>query len=385
MKICFVMPYHILENRGGGAEVQAWLLARELARREYEVTYIAQRVDNKRGRLQMLDGVAIRWVRYAHYFRWANGWQYYRALKEANPDVVVQRMTSFITGVIGFYCKRHKKNFVWVCTDDEQTKKWHFLNSQIDINRKNRINIIKALIFLFNAFVYDLSRQWGMKRISYAFTQNEFQRKTLKEEFGFDSFLMISGHEIPQNIRPIEEKLANRIVLWVASLGQKKRPEKFIELAKIAEGSEFRFVMIGTKDDDLYIRRLFKDKPDNLTWLGRLSFNETLSWFDEAAFFINTSFPHIEGFPNTFIQAWMRGLPVISLGVDPDGIIEKHKLGCVARDVRGALNYVNYLINDKAAYKEISKNASRYAQEKHSISAMVDSFLNILAINQWGK
>jgi glycosyltransferase involved in cell wall biosynthesis len=381
-KICFVMPYHILENRGGGAEVQAWLLAKELARREYKVTYIAQRVDNKRGRLQMLGGVAIRWVRYAHYFRWTNGWQYYRALKEANPDIVVQRMTSFMTGVISFYIKKYKKKFVWICTDNESPKKWLFLKSQKKINRESKVNLAKSLIFLFNAFIYDLSRQWGMKRISYAFTQNEFQKKTLKEEFGLESFLMISGHEIPQNITPIEERLANRIVLWVANLGQKKRPEKFIELAKIAEASRLRFIMIGGRDDDAYIKRLFKDKPDNLEWLGRLPFDETLSWFDKAAFFINTSFFEIEGFPNTFIQAWLRGVPVITLGVDPDGIIKKYKLGYVSRDIRGALNYLIYLMNDKVAYIEFSRNASRYAQEKHSISAMTDNFLKLLALNQ---
>ena len=28
-RICFVMPFHIQEMRGGGAEVQAWLLAKD--------------------------------------------------------------------------------------------------------------------------------------------------------------------------------------------------------------------------------------------------------------------------------------------------------------------------------------------------------------------
>jgi glycosyltransferase involved in cell wall biosynthesis len=376
-KICFVMPYHILENRGGGAEVQAWLLAKELARRGYEVTYIAQRVNDKRGRFQMLDGVTIRWVRYAHYFRWTNGWEYYRALKETNPDIVVQRMTSFVTGVISFYIKKYKKKFVWICTDNESPKKWLFLTNQKKINRENKVNLIKSLIFLFNAFIYDLSRQWGMKRVSHAFTQNEFQKKILKEEFGLDSFLMISGHEILQNIRPIEERLENRIVLWVANLGQKKRPEKFIGLAKIAGTSRFRFIMIGSKDDDAYIKRLFKDKPDNLEWLGRLPSDETLSWFDKAAFFVNTS--NDEGFPNTFIQAWLRGIPVITLGVDPDGIINRYRIGYVARDIKEALNYLIYLISNKNIYKEISDNASQYSRENHSIKKMTDNFLGILS------
>jgi len=374
------MPFHILENRGGGAEVQAWLLAKQLALRGYDVSYVAQSIENRKEKLQIVDGVTIRWVRYAHYLSWTNGWQYYRALKETDPDIVVQRMTSFVTGVIGFYIKKYKKKFVWICTDNKSPKRWVFLNSQIEINKRNKVNIIKSLIFLFNVFIYDLSRQYGMRRVTHAFTQNGIQKKLLKEEFGIESFLIISGHEVPQHIRPIEERRANKIVLWVANLGQKKRPEKFIELTKIAEASRLRFIMIGGRDDEAYIRRLFKEKPDNLKWLERLPFDEALRWFDKAAFLVNTS--NDEGFPNTFIQAWMRGIPVITLGVDPDGIIEKHKLGYVARDVRGILNYLVYLTNDREAYKEIAENAFKYAREKHSVAAMADSFLNVLAANR---
>jgi len=373
------MPYHILENRGGGAEVQAWLLAKELATRGFDVAYIAQSVKGKAGRLETIDNVKVRWIKYAHYFRWANGWSYYRALKEENPDIIVQRMSSFVTGVIGFYAKKFKKKFVWICTDNESPRKWLFLREQKRINEENKVNLLKAIVFLFNAIIYDLSRQWGMRRISFAFTQNELQKGSLKKEFGLESLMMVSGHEFPKDISSVEERLAQKIVLWVGNLGSRKRPQKFIELARIAKGLDLRFIMIGGKDDEKYTKSLFQDVPDNLIWLRKLPFDETLKWFDRASLFVNTSLD--EGFPNTFIQAWLRGVPVITLGVDPDGIIKKNKLGYVAGDLRKILDFIVYITNNRAAYKEISDKVCRYAHKRHTVSVMTENFLRALGIS----
>src|SRR5678809_1066844 len=90
---CIIMPYHIAEDRGGGAEVQAWFLARELARRGFRCSYIAQSVKGKQGTTELMDGVTIHWVRYAHRFRWSNARAYYRALARVDADIVVQRMS----------------------------------------------------------------------------------------------------------------------------------------------------------------------------------------------------------------------------------------------------------------------------------------------------
>jgi glycosyltransferase involved in cell wall biosynthesis len=370
-----------MEGRGGGSEVQAWLLAQELAGRNARVSYVAQSVYGKQGQTEIINGVEIRWIRYAHHFRWSNGLDYYRVLRDLAPDVVVQRMTSFITGVVGYYCKKHGKKFVWICTDNAAPARWLFWKKQVRANKTEKVNPLKAVVFLSNAFINDVSRHWGMKHVTYPFTQNDIQRQILEQAYNLDSYHMISGQQPPSKPGlPPKDKLSEAIVLWVANLAPLKRPEKFIELARLAEGTDLRFIMIGSRGDSDYLKALFKDQPGNLEWLGRLSFDETLNWFDRAAFFVNTSTN--EGFPNTFIQAWLRAVPVFSLDVDPNGVIKNNKLGFLSDNVGGLLDNILSLLHNPDEYRSLADSVKTYSIIHHTISVIADNFLKVVICNQ---
>jgi len=377
-RFCFLMHFHPVEGRFGGAEIQAWLLAKELARRGHEVWYTAQSLRGKPGLTEVIDGVNVFWVRYAKYFMWARGLDYYRALKKIVPDIVVQRYTSFATGIAGHYCRKFSKDFAWICTDNSIPRRWHFVKQRRAINRVGKSNILKKAIFLVNSVIYDLSRHYGMKRVTRAFTQNDQQSALLKEQFGLDSRRIISGHEPPETVASPEERLSAGIVLWVANLAPRKRPDVFVELARRCADMRLRFVMIGSRADESYLDELFKDKPDNLEWLGRLAFDETLTWFDRAAFFVNTSEDTGEGFPNTYIQAWLRGVPVISFGVDPDNVIAENGLGSVVGGVSEAKNILEQMLDGEQRHKELLDRAASYAIAHHTVAVMTDNFLKEL-------
>lgn len=203
-RFCFVMPFHIREGRGGGAEVQAWLLAKELARRGFEVSYVAQSIEGKAGQQETIDGVTVRWVRYVHRFRWSNGISYYRALSQLQPNVVVQRGASFVTGVAGAWCCLHDAQFIWICSDNTIVEKWTFWRKQIQLNRTHKVDAFKGAVLLFNAILTDLARNWGMRHVTHAFTQNEVQQDKLRESFGMESARMISGHATANGKEPLK-------------------------------------------------------------------------------------------------------------------------------------------------------------------------------------
>ena len=342
--------------------------------------YIAKSVTGKAGKNTTMNGVTVRWVRNALRFQWIAAPEYYRVLRELSPSIVVQRMTSFETGVAAHYCRQKRIPFIWVCTDNALSFRWFFLRNQWNISRKVCHRWLKRSVLMANAFFMDLSRHYGMAHTSLAFTQNEMQHDALLRSYGLESSMMVSGHEPPTSCIVTEVKLAGRIILWVANLGARKRPQLFIELARLNKESSWRFVMIGGKNDEAYVRELFRDKPVNLEWLGRLPFEETLFWFDKAAWFVNTSVAAWEGFPNTYIQAWMRGVPVLSLGSDPDGVISRHGLGFVCETIDKMSEIITRTC-DEMAYDEISRKVRDYSVKNHSVQQMADRFLEQLSKN----
>ena len=90
---------------------------------------------------------------------------------------------------------------------------------------------------------------------------------------------------------------------------------------------------------------------------------------------VNTS--DFEGFPNTFIEAWMRGVPVISLNVDPDNILERKKIGFHSRTYNKLCKQLTFLMNNESVRNEMGMRAYQYAKAYHSKEMMVNRVLEL--------
>ena len=73
----------------------------------------------------------------------------------------------------------------------------------------------------------------------------------------------------------------------------------------------------------------------NLEFIERVPYHQIQEYYDTAQIFVNTS--TYEGFPNSFIQAGLAGTALLSLRVDPDGMIGLFHSGILAGDDMKAL------------------------------------------------
>jgi glycosyltransferase involved in cell wall biosynthesis len=170
--------------------------------------------------------------------------------------------------------------------------------------------------------------RYGLRRADAIVAQSEAQRELLRAHYGcqavrIPNFLDLEPREVPDAQRTE--------ILWVGRLREIKRPRLFVELAR--RHPDLRFTMIGAPtalDGGLgaAVAEASAAVP-NLRFLGFQPPAEVEKHFDRGRVLVSTS--SMEGFPNVFLQAMRRGIPIVSF-VDPDGTIARHGLGHVVAD-----------------------------------------------------
>ena len=110
-------------------------------------------------------------------------------------------------------------------------------------------------------------------------------------------------------------------MLWVANLRQLKRPDRFLRAwPRRCRASAFTWSVVPFPGEESLLPpdRSHARMVPNLTFHGKVPYLEIGHLFDRARLLANTS--EIEGFPNTFLQAWVRGIPVVTM-FDPDRLL----------------------------------------------------------------
>jgi len=366
-KILFVMPYFIKDNRGGGAEVQAYLKAKHLAQKEgLEVIYLTSNPGDK-PQEETVEGIRVlRKLRMPFPLR--NTFTIFREILRIKPCIVYTRMNWPAVLPIGLASKIIKARTLWFATEDAPLQPWFNFRSVLSALKDYKKTKIKLVPLLINAFFEDLFFNLGLRLMDEIYAQNKTQKQLLRKNFGRDAKIFKSIHEIPET----EPKKSPRpMVLWAGSFGKRKRPEIFIEIARRLP--QYEFVMIGRIKENQ--KEFLKNAPPNLQYAGYVPFDESEKFFESAWVYVNTSEKGREGFPNTFIQAWKHKTAVVSMNADPDGLLSEKGLGILTDDdLEKTVEAIRKLVDDENLRKKISHNAYFYTMNKHNIKNLMALF-----------
>ena len=340
----------------GGTEFQADLIMKEMVRAGHEVTCVSDSA-GKPG--PGLEGVRYRYLRgRGRRLSLLNFCSLRRELDRIDPQIIYQRYRVPYTGMAAWYARRKPCKMV-------------FGIANVRDPRKNKVPLNK--MFLFH-FINEHVGRYGVRNCDTIVAQTFHQKKILEREFGRDCVVIRNGHPVPQ---PPFEKSSPPEIIWVSNIKHIKRLELFFDLAARLEDIPARFVYVGRSSANPY-QKMLDEKAKNLanvSRLGELSYDRTNAMIAQASLLVNTSVS--EGFPNTFIQAWLRETPVVSLAADPDGILEKQGIGFRSGSFEKFVTDVRSLIEDEDKRMRMGKKARAYAKEHHDIAKTGKEYLRL--------
>jgi len=333
----------------GGAERQQWLLARALAAARWQVAVgvTDEIATERRCNIDGVDFIGIGHG-YGHVF---SAW--YRFFVSERPDWCYWRGADYVLG------------------------------PAVEIAKLADVRTIFSTAFDTDVYpVRALSRRsswwplyaWGLSRCDKILLQHSSQLANLPSRYLPKAKIVPS---IASVISPTKSHFDRpSYVAWVGTLRQPKRPDLLVEIARKAP--DLRFVVCGAPSlhrspvgfGERVIHNL--QQLPNINFLGQVPPEKAQEIITNAALLLSTS--DGEGFPNTFLQAWAAGTPVVSIRIDPNRVIEQLGLGAVCGTMENAIAEMRTLMCTPSGREEIAVRAREYVAAHHAESSVMAAF-----------
>jgi glycosyltransferase involved in cell wall biosynthesis len=350
----------------GGAQYQAKVLIEHLlANYDVEIFFLTTRSHEGFRPRQYAIVPIVGFGALRRYGKFLDAPALYRVLVRLRPDIVYQQVGCGHTGVAAFYARRAGARMVWRVSSDRTV-----MPRRIEWWR-------------FHHRIEQRFLEYGIRRADLILAQTQTQKAQLAKHYGrSDAVVVPNFHPVPERTERVKAADLKQVV-WIANFKALKNPHAFVRLAqRFADRNDVRFVMAGAAmlpgqwTDDLL--RLIEKVP-NLRYLGALEQDEVNGLLECSHLLVNTS--DYEGFSNTFIQAWMREVPVVSLRVDPDRLLSAGKIGFVSGDEERLSRDVGRLLEDNILREEMGEHARDYAVRNHS-TAKIEEMARLMQLDR---
>lgn len=341
----------------GGVERQTSLLARWLAARGHKVSFLTWHEDGTDE--ELIDGVRVLKIcrkdgglpglRFLHP-KWSG---LITAMRKADADVYYQNCGGCVTGQMAIWCRQHGKPLVFSMASDADCDP-----------------ALPELRTWRERLLYRHGLRHATRRIAQTATQGQL----LADNFGVDSEIIPMPAPDPGASGSASGAGSAGRIVWVGRVCQVKRPDLLLDIAESCP--DLCFDVAGPVYDDEYSRAVAKRATTvpNVRMLGVVPREKIPELYRSASLLCCTS--DYEGFPNTFLEAWSHGLPIVST-FDPDGLIGSRKLGRIGRNPASLVSGIRALLADLAHYEETSARVRKFFLDHHSMEAVMPRFERI--------
>jgi len=344
----------------GGAEIQFVLLGKNLRARGFDVHFIVK--DTKQKQCETIGNICIHKLPFNYMngkkcFLLSDWMKFFFCLLSIDADHYFIKTPRHLLFPLAIFTRVSKKKIIFVGQIDEDV-----LSDKV--RKKDG---------LVGYFFYRI----GIWQTFFTISQNIKQMKGFICKFKKRNVLIKNY----LSLKIESSTIIKKYILWVGNNHFKKHPEIFLRL--VNDFPEFNFLMImsttAQNPTDHAIKKITEKLP-NLDYKGFVPFSSIAKYFAEAALFIGTS--DMEGFPNTYIQAWQTKTPVISLHIDPDAVIQKFKLGRLSGSYDQLCHDLQVLMKDAQLRFDLGENCKKYVDAHHHELKVTQRFVDFIEYSE---
>jgi glycosyltransferase involved in cell wall biosynthesis len=342
----------------GGAELQQTLLAKALAAQGYNVSMVV--ADHGQPDGAVWDGIktykayrpgsGLPGLRFIHP-RWSGLWL---ALTRARADIYYVSCAGALLGQVVLFARLYGGKVIFRVASDSDCDPATLL---IRYWRDKRLY------------------RYGLRHADLVLAQTPGQQHALMKNFRRDSRVVASVTDVAGRRPAFAERDG---VLWVGNMRPLKRPSLLLEAARRLPQLQFHIIggpMPGAESFYTAVREEARQVA-NVSFHGPVPYHDVGTFFERSRVLVGTS--EIEGFPNSYLQAWARGTPVTAF-LDPEQLIARNGMGRAVSTVSELCEAIVTLSSDARAWEAASQRSQEYMDKRFNLARMIAPYAEAVA------
>jgi len=280
------------------------------------------------------------------------------AIWRYRPNYLTVKCPGVINGVLFFISKLLNVSFIYQLANDVEAD-----------------GRVYEKLSLCGKFIY----RCVLKKTDFIRCQNEYQRRNLTKKHP-NKKIFVTGNSVNVSEKPTKRPFNEReYVVWIGTFRPQKNLYYFYKICH--KLNEVNFKIAGDFSGEsnnatkLAVEKLNKLK--NVEMMGFIEHARIGGLLSKSFCLVSTS-DH-EGFPNTYLEAWLAGTLVVATpGANPGNVIKKYKLGLIASDKSDFVKHITKLMSNEHLYDKLRGNCDKYVKDNHDRIKVAKKFLSYL-------